>query len=71
MPFQIQSLGSSSPTDARVIQETRSGVASGVLSVPLRYMHTPSEVLCLDDVQATVWFAPIRRLTPELDFTPV
>ncbi|RWB73929.1 MAG: hypothetical protein EOQ50_15675 [Mesorhizobium sp.] len=41
--------------------------------MPLRYMHTPSEVLCLDDVQATVDLvcAYCRRLTPELDFTPV
>ncbi|AZO05179.1 MAG: M42 family metallopeptidase [Mesorhizobium sp.] len=72
IPFQIQSLGSSSPTDARAIQETRGGVASGVLSVPVRYMHTPPEVLCLDDVQATVDLvcAYCRRLTPELDFTP-
>ncbi|WP_280952536.1 hypothetical protein [Mesorhizobium sp. WSM3859] len=54
IPFQIQALGSSSSTNARVIQEAGGGVASGVLSVPLRYMHTPSEVLCLDDVQATV-----------------
>ncbi|TIR18254.1 MAG: hypothetical protein E5X34_21935 [Mesorhizobium sp.] len=41
--------------------------------MPLRYMHTPSEVLCLDDVQATADLvcAYCRRLTPELDFTPV
>jgi putative aminopeptidase FrvX len=72
IPFQIQGLGSSSPTDARVIQETRGGVASGVLSVPLRYMHTPSEVLCLEDVQATIDLvcAYCRRLTAETNFTP-
>ncbi|RWB72406.1 MAG: M42 family peptidase [Mesorhizobium sp.] len=72
IPFQIQALGSSSPTDARVIQEAGGGVATGVLSVPLRYMHTPSEVLCLNDVQATVDLvcAYCRRLTPALDFTP-
>jgi len=73
IPFQQQATGGTSPTDARVVQETRGGVATGVISVPLRYMHTPSEVMCLDDVQATVDLICeyCRRVTPETDFTPV
>jgi len=72
IPYQIQALGSSSPTDARVMQEAGGGVASGVLSVPLRYMHTPSEVVCLDDVRSTIDLvcAYCRELRPETDFTP-
>ncbi|ESX98136.1 M20/M25/M40 family metallo-hydrolase [Mesorhizobium sp. LNJC405B00] len=72
LPYQLQAVGSSSPTDARVMQQNRGGVASGVLSVPLRYMHTPSEVVCLDDVQTTIDLvcAYCRQLTPEIDFTP-
>lgn len=72
IPFQIVATGSSSPTDGRLLQTIRGGVATGVVSVPLRYMHTPSEVLCLDDVQATIdlVLAYCRRLTPEIDFTP-
>jgi len=29
-------------------------VACGVISVPLRYMHTPSEIVDLDDIENTV-----------------
>ncbi|MEQ1956046.1 M20/M25/M40 family metallo-hydrolase [Mesorhizobium yinganensis] len=64
--------GKASPTDARLLQTSRGGVATGILSVPLRYMHTPSEVMCLDDVQATIDLvcAYCRRITPDIDFTP-
>ncbi len=36
------------------IQTSRAGVASGVLSVPTRYVHTPSEMVDYDDVQNSV-----------------
>jgi putative aminopeptidase FrvX len=73
IPFQPQATGGKSPTDARVVQESRGGVATGVISVPLRYMHTPSEVLCLDDVQATIELVCefCRRIRPDTDFTPL
>jgi endoglucanase len=69
---QLQAYGKSSPTDARLLQISRGGVATGLLSVPLRYMHTPSETLSLDDVEATIDLvcAYCRRITPETDFTP-
>jgi endoglucanase len=72
IPHQLQAIGTTSPTDARMLQSTRGGVATGLLSVPLRYMHTPSEVLCLDDLQATIDLACAycRRLRPEIDFRP-
>ncbi len=41
-------------TDANVMQLARGGVATALISVPLRYMHTPVEVLDLDDLQRTV-----------------
>jgi len=41
-------------TDAAMIQVARGGVPSGCISVPCRYVHTPSEVVDLDDVQASV-----------------
>jgi endoglucanase len=73
IPFQRQATGSTSPTDARVIQEIRGGVATGVVSVPLRYMHTPSEVVCLDDIQAAIDLVVgyIRRMSPDINFTPL
>jgi hypothetical protein len=41
-------------TDARAIQMARGGVATGLVSIPLRYMHTPSEVVDLEDVENCV-----------------
>ena len=38
-------------TDAYAMQMTRSGVATGLISVPLRYMHTSVETLAFDDVK--------------------
>lgn len=70
--YQPMAEGSTSPTDARNLQASRGGVATGVISVPLRYMHTPSEVLSLSDVEATIKLvcAFCRRLRPDTDFTP-
>jgi putative aminopeptidase FrvX len=72
IPYQLAAYGQSSPTDGRKLQTNRGGVATGVISVPLRYMHAPSEVLCLNDVQSTInlMCAYCRRVTPDLDFTP-
>jgi endoglucanase len=72
IPYQVQAVGGTTPTDARVVQSSRGGVATGLLSVPLRYMHTPSEVMCLDDVQSTIDLACAycRRLTPGTNFNP-
>ena len=72
VPYQLVATGGTSPTDARVLQESRAGVATGVISIPLRYMHTPSEVLSLDDVQACIDLVCgyCHRLNPEIDFTP-
>lgn len=41
-------------TDARAIQLARAGVPAGCLSVPTRYIHTPSEMVDGGDVQASV-----------------
>ena len=50
IPYQLEVLLGGS-TDARHIQLTRAGVPSGCLSVPCRYVHTPSEMVDFDDVQ--------------------
>ena len=41
-------------TDARAIQVARDGVPTGLVGIPLRYMHTPSEVINLNDLEAVV-----------------
>ena len=41
-------------TDARAIQVARGGIPTGILGIPLRYMHTPSEVIDLNDLEDVV-----------------
>jgi endoglucanase len=53
IPHQFEVLDGGS-TDARSIQLTRSGVPVGCLSVPCRYIHSPSEMVDYDDVQNSV-----------------
>jgi putative aminopeptidase FrvX len=54
VPYQVESDPRPTGTDARAIQVARGGVATGVVSIPLRYMHTPSEVVDLEDVERCV-----------------
>jgi putative aminopeptidase FrvX len=54
IPCQIEADPRPTGTDARAIQMGRAGVATGLVSVPLRYMHTPSEVVDLEDVENCV-----------------
>lgn len=53
IPYQREVLEGGS-TDARAIQLTRSGVPAGCLSIPCRYVHTPSEMVDYSDVQNSV-----------------
>ena len=59
-------------TDANAIQLSRGGKVAGLVSVPLRYMHTPTEVLALSDLDATVKLLAqfVLDLKPKTDFTP-
>jgi endoglucanase len=50
----ISASGRSTSTDADAIQISRSGIPTGLVSIPLRYMHSPVELVDLDDVEATV-----------------
>ncbi len=53
LPYQLEVLERGT-TDAMAIQTSRAGVAAGVLSIPCRYVHTPSETVDYDDVQNAV-----------------
>jgi putative aminopeptidase FrvX len=59
-------------TDANAIQLARGGRAAGLVSVPLRYMHTQNEMLSLADLEAAIRLltAFVTRLRPGTDFTP-
>jgi endoglucanase len=72
IPFQVSVFAKATPTDAGALQINRSGVATGLVGVSLRYMHTPSELLSLTDIEncARLVAAYCRRIGPETDFTP-
>jgi len=53
IPYQREVLERGS-TDAEAIQLTRSGVPAGCLSIPCRYIHSPSEMVDLNDAQNAV-----------------
>ena len=53
IPYQMEAAPGGTPTDANVIQLTRSGVATALVSVPNRYMHTQVEVVSLSDLETT------------------
>jgi endoglucanase len=50
----VGATGNSTSTDADGIQFARSGIPTGLVSIPLRYMHSPVEMVDLGDVEATV-----------------
>lgn len=54
IPYQLEADPRPTGTDARAIQMARGGIATALISVPLRYMHTPSEVVDLEDVERCV-----------------
>ena len=53
IPVQIEVMSGSSGTNAWPIQVSREGVATAVLSIPERYMHTPLEVVSRQDLEDT------------------
>lgn len=52
IPFQAESHPGGTGTDANAIQLTRAGVATGLIGIPNRYMHTAVEVVSLGDLEA-------------------
>lgn len=53
IPYQLEIMNGTTGTNADVIGVTRSGVKAVTLSIPLKYMHTPIEVIDTDDIKYT------------------
>lgn len=54
IPYQVESYMGSTYTDADKLHLTGTGVVTALVSLPLRYMHSPSEVCCLDDIENSI-----------------
>lgn len=70
--YTIQATGSSSGTDADPMVRTGPGTATGLVSIPARYMHSPNELVSLRDIdQATRLLAAfVRTIDRNSDFRP-
>jgi endoglucanase len=70
--YQVGAEPRGTGTDANAIQLSRGGKATALISIPLRYMHTPTEVLSLKDLDAAVKLLSrfVLDLAPGTDFTP-
>lgn len=53
IPYQTEIIGSRTGTDADFIAVSRGGVRTGLLSIPLRFMHTAGEIAALCDLEQT------------------
>jgi putative aminopeptidase FrvX len=71
IPYTVHAAGRESWTDADAIHVARDGVATGLLSIPNRYMHSPNELVSLEDLDraAELIAEACRAVTPETDFT--
>ena len=72
IPHQLAADGRPTGTDANAIQITRAGVATGLVSIPNRYMHSPVEMISLEDIDraADLLARFVEGLTADADFTP-
>jgi putative aminopeptidase FrvX len=70
IPFTISASGRATGTDADAIHLSRSGIPTGLVSIALRYMHSPVEMVQLDDIDACVRLitAFALALTPQTTF---
>ncbi|NOY13032.1 MAG: M42 family metallopeptidase [Deltaproteobacteria bacterium] len=72
IPLQVIGVPRATGTDANVMQLSRGGVATALLGIPLRYMHTPVEVLSLADLDNAIALltAVVQKIKPQQSFIP-
>ena len=72
IPFTVHAAGRETATNADAIYIAQEGVATALVSIPNRYMHSPNEMVSLDDVEHTADLVAeaCRLVTDATDFTP-
>jgi len=70
--YQIEGISGPTGTDARIIQLTKAGVATGLISIPNRYMHSPVELVSLKDLENVTRLISefILRIKKDTDLIP-
>jgi putative aminopeptidase FrvX len=70
IPFTVEASARATGTDADAVHISRGGVPTGLVSIPIRYMHSPVELVQLDDVHACARLiaAAALRLRRETSF---
>jgi putative aminopeptidase FrvX len=72
IPYTIEAASRDTHTDAEAIFNAHRGVATALVSVPNRYMHSPNEMVALEDLERTshLLAAFARNLSPDTSFVP-
>ena len=72
IPYKVEAASRDTHTDAEAIFNAHRGVATGLVSVPNRYMHSPNEMVALEDLDRTARLlaAFARRLSSDTSFVP-
>ncbi len=72
LPHQLRAEPLATPTDTRAIQINRGGIASALIRIPNRYMHSPVEVMSLEDIDMTIKLSVeyLSNMNENIDFRP-
>jgi len=70
IPYTLEADSRSTGTDADAIQFARAGIATGLVSCPNRYMHSPNEIVDVQDVEncTRMISAYVKTLSTDTDF---
>jgi endoglucanase len=71
IPYALQAAGRNTSTDADAIHIAREGIATAVVGIPNRYMHSPNEMVALEDLDqaATLIAETCKAVDASTDFT--
>ena len=72
IPYQLAAAGRATPNDANALQISGGGVATGLVAIPNRYMHSAVETVSMDDLDGAAELLAnfAARLADQDDFTP-